>query len=178
MKKLAVLLMISAALLAQKPGAPSSAGGVKWVVPSRWTADAARPMRVATYKIPAAAGDPEAGECGIYFFGPGQGGTVQANLDRWIGQFETPDGKPAAAGKPQKQTVNGLQVSTIDVSGTYTGAGGPMAASKSSKPGFRLLGAVVEGSQAPIFFKLAGPKKTMAAAEAEFQALVKSIKKE
>ncbi len=177
MKKLAVAVLIAASLFAQKAGVPSSAGGVKWAPPSRWTADPPRPMRVATYRIPAAAGDSEPGECGIYFFGPGQGGSVQANLDRWIGQIETPAGKPVGA-KPLKQTINGLQVSTLDITGVYTGAGGPMATTKSSKPDFRLLGAVVEGSQGPVFFKLTGPKKTIAAAEADFQSLVKSVKKD
>jgi hypothetical protein len=183
---LSILFLLTAAILsgqaakkaAPVPGSPGSAGGVKWVVPARWTPEPARPMRVATFKIPPATGDSEAGECIISFFGPGQGGSTQANVDRWISQFQAPDGKPVMAAKTQKQAVNGLPVSTLDISGTYTGAGGPMMATKTPKAGFRLLGAVVEGSQAPVFFKITGPSKTVAAAEAEFHTLVKSLKKE
>jgi len=53
-------------------------------------------MRVAQYALPRAAGDTEDGELIVYFFG-GQGGSVQANLDRWVGQMEQPDGRSSKA---------------------------------------------------------------------------------
>ena len=56
-----------------------------------------KPMRKATYGIPAAPGA-EAGECGVFFFGKGQGGSVDDNLSRWAGQFEN-------AGTPKKSRV-------------------------------------------------------------------------
>jgi len=43
----------------------------------------------------------------VYFFGAGQGGSVEANLDRWKGQMLTPGGKPADA-KIAKRTIHGL----------------------------------------------------------------------
>ena len=49
-------------------------------------------MRVATYAVPGAKGA-EAGECAVFFFGPGQGGGVDDNVARWAKQFE---GAPAA----------------------------------------------------------------------------------
>ena len=52
-------------------------------------------MRAASYTIPPAAGDSEGGECVVYYFGSGQGGGVEANIKRWIGQFTAPDGGPA-----------------------------------------------------------------------------------
>ena len=173
------LLMISAALLAGQAakGSSGSAGGVKWMAPARWSAESQRPMRAATYRIPAAGGDAEAGECAVFFFGPGQGGTVEANLQRWTSQFQTADGK-AVTGKTQRQQVNGVKVTTLDIAGTYTASSGPMMAAKTTKPGFRMLTAVLEGAQAPVFIRLTGPGKTVAAAEAEFQSLVKSVKKE
>src|SRR5262245_27998711 len=72
MPALRVLLSLA---LAAAPGTPEgSAGGVRWTVPAGWQASAERPMRVATYTIPAASGG-EAGECGVFFFGRGQGGS-------------------------------------------------------------------------------------------------------
>ena len=56
--------------------------------------------RAATYE----AGD---SECVVYFFGQGQGGSVDANLARWSSQF-TSNGKPAPA-KTMKKTVHGLK---------------------------------------------------------------------
>jgi hypothetical protein len=52
-----------------------------------------------------------------------------------------------------------------------------MAQSGGPKAGYRLLGAIVEGPDGDIFFKLTGPAKTVAAAQDEFQAMLKSIKK-
>ena len=69
-------------LAAAGAGLPEgAAGGVRWTVPAGWEASGQRPMRVATYRIPATAGQ-EAGECGVFFFGRGQGGSVEDNLAR------------------------------------------------------------------------------------------------
>ena len=153
-----------------------SAAGIKWTMPAAWKSEGARPMRAATYRIPAASGDAEDGECGVFYFGSGQGGSVDDNLKRWIGQFVQPGGKASEqAARVQKQTINGLSVTTVDLSGAYTGAGGPMAAAKTSKPGFRLVGAIVEAPQGAVFFKFTGPAKTVAANQAAFQGLLKTL---
>ena len=49
-------------------------------------------MRVAQYKLPKAAGDSEDALLVVYYFGQGQGGSPQANIDRWIEQMKQPDG--------------------------------------------------------------------------------------
>ena len=134
-----------------------SAAGISWAAPASWQTQPARPMRAATYKVSPAAGDSEAAECAVYYFGQGQGGGVQANVDRWVGQFQ--------GGKPQtkKRSIHGLDVTTVDVAGSYTGMGGPMMASKEVKPGYRMLAAMVETPQGNVFFKFTGPAKTVAA---------------
>ena len=138
--------------------AADSGAGVRWTVPASWKAEAQRPMRLATYTVAPGA------ECGVYYFGPGQGGSVDANLDRWIGQFLQADGKPSkAAAKIAKRTIHGLPVTTVDVSGAYTGMGGPTAQPGPAVPGYRMLGAIVEGPQGSVFFKFTGPAKTVAA---------------
>ena len=48
---------------------------------------------------------------------------------------------------------------------------------KTSKAGYKLLGAIVEGPEGAIFFKLTGPSKTVEAARGEFAKMVKAIKK-
>jgi len=128
-------------------------------------------MRAATYIIPAAKGDSEGGECAVFV---NLGGGVQANITRWIGQFDKTDGSP----NQKSETINGLPVTTVDVSGTFKGGGPMMGMGQSSAPkdGYRLLGAIVEGPEGDVFFKLTGPAKTVAAAQDEFQAMLKSLK--
>jgi hypothetical protein len=151
--------------------AEGTAGGVNWNSPASWKPQAARQMRVATYDVPAAPGS-EPGECGVFYFGQGQGGGVDENFDRWVKQFE--GGTPP---KKAEKTVHGLRVHTIDISGTYLASGGPMMQSQGKKPGYRLLGAIVEAPQGLIFFKTIGPSATIGKAQADFDALLGSLAK-
>jgi hypothetical protein len=152
---------------------PSAAAGLKWSVPAKWAVDTERPMRVATYGVPAASGDAEGGECGVFYFGATQGGDIESNIARWVGQFEN-------AGTPQRstRTVNGVNVSLVSVTGSYLAPSGPMMQSSGTKPGYALLGAIAEGPQGRVFFKLTGPKKTLDACKADFDAMLASIQKE
>jgi hypothetical protein len=154
-----------------------SQGGVTWTAPSRWKNNpgAGSSMRVATYIIPAAAGDSEGAECTVF---KGIGGGVAANIKRWIDQFEQTDGSSSDSKAKQKtETINGLNVTTVDVTGTFKGGGMMTGQPTIKKPDYRLLGAIVEAPQGEIFFKLTGPEKTVAAAQSDFQSLLKSIKK-
>jgi hypothetical protein len=154
-----------------------SVAGLKWTAPAGWNSQGKTAMRAATYVIPPAAGDRDNAECAVYFFGAGQGGSVQANLDRWKGQFTGPNGRPAEA-KVQNRTVHGLPVTTIDASGDYSGMGGPMARERTVARDYRLLGAIVEGPEGSVFVKFAGPAKTIAAHQRQFDELVNSFAKQ
>jgi hypothetical protein len=167
----AALALIGLTLMAE------SVGGLRWTPPAGWKSEGTAPMRAATYKIPPASGDHEGAECVVYFFGAGQGGSVQANIERWNQQVAGSDGKPAT-GHIQKRTVHGLPVTTIDVTGQYSGMGGPMATAKTSKLGYRLLGAIIENPGGNVFLKCTGPEKTIAANERSFAQLVESFQKE
>jgi hypothetical protein len=151
-----------------------SAAGVRWTPPAGWTSEGARPMRAATYAVAAAAGDTMDAECGVYFFGAGQGGSVDANLERWAGQFTGAGGAPA---KPQiaKRLVHGVPVTTIDVSGSYSGLGGPVASGVHTVAGYRLLGAIVQGPGGNIFVKFTGPAKTVGGNQQKFEQLLASF---
>ena len=150
--------------------------GVSWTIPAGWETGPDRPMRVATYWVGTGS---VKGDCAVFFFGPGQGGSVQDNIDRWIGQFVQPDGaasKEKAAIK--KETVAGLQVTTIDLSGTYIASmGGPMSSQKEERPDYRMLGAIVEAPEGPVFFKLTGPEGVVMNSFDDFRQLVESVSK-
>jgi hypothetical protein len=165
MRRIVFGLLLAATYLVADSGA-----GLHWTMPPSWKADAQRPMRVATYTAAPGA------ECGVYFFGAGQGGSVDANLDRWISQFLQADGKPSKdAAKIAKRSIHGLPVTTVDVAGAYTGMGGPTAQGGTAMPGYRMLGAIVEGPQGSIFFKFTGPAKTIGANLAAFDKMLESL---
>ena len=115
-------------------------------------------MRKATYVIPHAAGEKDDGELGVFYFGPGQGGAVEANVDRW---------------------VNGLVTHTVEIESASFAAGAmgmtPKADAK-LRSGYALLGAIVETPGGPYFFKLTGPKATVAGAKATFYKLLDSLR--
>ncbi len=158
--------------------AAAEAGGVRFDAPSAWKA-APKPMRTANYSIPAVAGDSQDGEMAVFYFGPGQGGGVEANVRRWLGQFVSADGAPLAAdsAKRTEREVGGLAVTVLDVSGTYLFKPFPMAPRATPLPGYRMLAAIVQGPDAPIFFKLTAPKNTAAAAERDFHKVIDSLRK-
>jgi hypothetical protein len=164
------LSLCSVGLLAE------SAAGVKWTAPTGWKSEAARPMRAATYTIASAPGDSITAECGVYFFGPGQGGSVEANLERWAGQF-TGTGGAAARPTIAKRQIHGMTATTIDVSGAYSGLGGPMASGTHAVAGYRLLGAIVQAPGGNIFVKFTGPAKTITANQQKFEQLLASFEK-
>ena len=164
------LFVVHAALVCAE-----SAAGLKWDAPAGWKNLGTQPMRAATYAVAPAAGDTASAECGVYFFGAGQGGSVEANIERWKGQFRTAAGKPAAATVATRK-IHGLTVTTIDTSGEYSGMGGPIAGGK-PVAGYRLLGAVVEGPGGNIFIKFTGPAKTIAANQQKFEQLLVSFQR-
>jgi hypothetical protein len=157
-------------------GAPAAEAptdpGLAWTKPAHWTQQPDRPMRFMTYAIPATGGDTEAGECAVFYFGPHQGGTVDANISRWADQIEN----PGKAERSEKDT-HGMKVHYVHVEGTYLAPAGPMMQSQGKKPSYTLLGAIVDGPQGAVFFKFTGPTKTVSASKKDFDALIASIHK-
>lgn len=153
------------------------AGSLTWTAPAEWKTQGERPMRVVTYSIPAAKGDTEGAELAVFYFGAGQGGGVDANVKRWVAQFQKADGSSAEKdAKTKQEKLGGFPVTTVDVKGTYAG-GGPMMGPANPKPGYRLLGAIVEGPEGAVFFKLTGPEKSVTAAEKPFRKMLEGVKK-
>lgn len=155
-----------------KEAVETTVAGIEWSYPSRWTKGGVRAMRVATYVVPQAEGDSDGGECAVFFFGAGQGGDVNSNIERWGSQFED-------AGQAVKTTtqVNSMNVTRVEIAGTFLAPSGPMMESQGRKANYRLLGAIVEAPEGLVFFKFTGPQKTISTATAEFDAMIASITK-
>lgn len=141
----------------------TATGELRYKVPEAWKVEKpTSDMRAAQYRLPKAAGDGEDALLVLYYFGQGQGGPAQANIDRWVGQMKQPDGRPSSErAKTESFTVNGLQVSTVDVLGNYSGGMSPDSAPADKTSIFRLRAAVIDTPKGSYFVKLTGPEKTV-----------------
>jgi hypothetical protein len=126
-------------------------------------------MRLATYRVPRAAGDTADADVSI----SQAGGAVDANIDRWIGQFE---GEAAKNAKRTTRKVAGLDVTIVEIEGTYLGGMG-MGKNDGPTKDWALLGAIVATPGMPHFFKITGPARTVRAARPELDALLSTITK-
>jgi len=147
---------------------------ITWVDPPAFKrVPPSNPMRKASYVVPRATGDGDDGELTVFYFGAGQGGGTDANVDRWVKQFG--DVKPGDVRRADRE-ANGLRQHTVELdSGTFS-AGAAMGGSGTPKPNYGLLGGIVEAPSGSYFFKLTGPSKTVAQAKADFYKLLDSIK--
>jgi hypothetical protein len=153
-------------------------GSLRLTVPDTWSSQPlSNAMRRAQFIIPAAAGDTEGAELVVFHFGQQGAGSVDANLERWYGQFQQSDGRPSReVAKVEKLAVLGAEATLVDVSGRYVAAMTPgAAAGGSDKPGFRMLGAIVEADDGAYYFKLVGPAATVGAAADAFRAAIAGL---
>jgi len=171
-----LLAMGSGTKPAAPPVAPSALPmGITWEDPPGWPREAKqRMMRKATYTVPRAKGDSEDGELAVFYFGAGQGGSVEDNVQRWVKQF---DKRKPEEPRRADRSANGLKQHTVEIDeGTYDpGTMGGMQQSK-PKPDYALLGAIVEAPSGSYFFKLTGPKATVKASKEQFYKFLDSIK--
>jgi hypothetical protein len=157
----------------QTPGTP---GTLKFTPASGWqTRPAASSMRVAEFVLPGPPGASQDAELVVYYFG-GSGGSVEANVQRWVGQMQQPDGRATTeVAMRESRTINGLKVSTLDVSGTYVAEMRPGATERHNSPGYRMRTAVVETPKGPYYIKLVGPAKTVATWNDGFNQFLSSL---
>jgi|SRR5215204_330530 len=150
-------------------------GALTFNAPPEWkTRPAASTMRVAEFVPPRAPGDMEDADVIVYFFGA-MPGSVQANIDRWIGQFQ-PDPSAPAKPAPETTTVNGLKVTMVAVQGTYIAEVRPGSSERYNKPNFRMRAAVIETPKGPYFIKLTGPIASVRQASGAFDQFLKTLK--
>ncbi|HEY7819076.1 MAG TPA: hypothetical protein VIG29_12705 [Vicinamibacteria bacterium] len=112
----------------------------------------------------------------LFYFGEGQGGGVEANLDRWYSQFEQPGGGSTRdRAKVTKSKAGELAITRVTVEGTYTAPVRPGATERRNEPGYRMIAAVVEGPSGPWFIRFLGPAQEVSAGEASFDAFLAKL---
>lgn len=141
--------------------------------PVKWEkVQTASSMRKAQFKVNGADKKSFA-DVVFYYFGPGDGGGVAANVQRWFGQFQEPHDKIGA--KAEEQTIGGHKVTFVQAEGTYmSGMPGGMA---TPQPNSALCGAIIESDQGAVFVKMTGPTTIVKSAEGDFHKMVESALK-
>jgi hypothetical protein len=144
-------------------------GVISLEAPAGWIREQPRVRIIeAEFSVPAVEGDANAaGRVTLMR----AGGTVQANIDRWMAQFSPLDRKAV-----EKTSVAGQEVHLVDLAGTYLNRRGPFAPAVASDD-YRMLGAIVVTKQYGRYFvKFYGPRAIVGKNEKAFQSMIKSLK--
>ena len=169
-------LLLSTALAA---GTPVALDGLKSEAPADWKETPSQSsMRFKQFLVPRAAGDAFDAELVIFYFGAGQGGGTDANLDRWKKMFQAPEGKTIdQLSKTEKLKVGKVPTTILDVSGTYMWKASPMAPTPAEpRAKHRMIAVVFESPQGPYFMRLVGPEKTIEKQKKAFDKWLKGFK--
>jgi hypothetical protein len=109
----------------------------------------------------------------------GAGGSIEANIERWYGQFTQPDGSATKdKATTKKLKVAGCDVTMVDIPGTFKDMpGGPFAGGKAvERTDWRMLAAIVETpGRGNYFLKFTGPTETVAGQADGFRAMVEGL---
>lgn len=122
--------------------------GLTAEVPSGWKEiSSASSMRLATFSLERAEGDPGDAELSVV----AAMGSEEANIERWRSQFEGAP-EPLVASRE----VGALRIVVVELAGTFIADG-------NRRPGFKLWGAIVgvPGRKELVFFKCWGPAGTV-----------------
>ena len=130
-------------------------------------------MRLLQYRV-MGAGDGNNASFVVYYFGPGQGGSKEANIERWTSQFSTAEGQPV---EPVITTskAGDLPVTLVELRGSYARSLG-MGQRVAAQPDQTLLAAIVETPKGNLFAQLHGPTATVRPARPAFEAFLSGLK--
>jgi hypothetical protein len=173
---MATITSILISLLAAA-GVTVDLGGLKSTTPSSWQeAPVANRMRIKQFVVPGKDGE---AELAIFFFGEGQGGSIDANLERWKKQFQSPSGESAdsTAKTSTVKLASGGKATVLDIHGTYMFKARPMDPGPGEpRPNHRMLAAVLESPKGNYFIRLVGPAKIVEHGKKEFDTWLKAFK--
>jgi hypothetical protein len=131
--------------------------GYRFIAPDGWKqSEPSSSMRKAQFEL--STEDGKTAELVFFYFGPSGGGGVRANVDRWLKQFEDLQDQDV-----KEEIVQEVKVTYARATGTFL-SGSPFGP-KTPKPGYSLLGAIVEGRQGSVFLKMVGQTQAVHAFE-------------
>ena len=135
--------------------------GIRFDVPVDWNEQPKSDFYEAKYLIPS-----EEGEMVLTL--TSMGGGIDANLQRWVGQFQqAPDERP----RRETLRIDGAKSEWLDVRGTFRSRVGT---SPGPHENWRLLGVAIPMKPRPFLLKLIGPRAAVSGFEAEFKTFARS----
>ncbi len=164
---------LAAVFAARAEDSVFKAGDFAFTVPPSWkSVEPSSPMRKAELLVPGpeGTGDKGAATVTVFHFGPGEGGGVQQNVDRWFGQFGGDREKIGAA--TAKETIGKVPVTFARARGTFRSGmpGGPTTPVENQA----LLGAILESPSGDVYVKMTGPAPTVDKAEPAFVRMIRT----
>lgn len=157
-----------------KPPASPQTTSFTWTAPQGWKqVTPSSTMRIAQFDLDATWPDGIPVQCAIF---PAIGGGKQANIDRWIGQFQQADGSASKdKAKLAESSRDGLSVTRIELRGQFSD--GMQKPPRQTDDGM-LLGAIVEAPDGDnLYVKLTGPRAAIESEAARFDEFVASLRR-
>ncbi len=152
-----------------------SEGKIQLTAAENWKREKPRTNIVEyEFSVPAVEGDATDGRVTIM----GAGGSIEANIGRWLAQFTQPDGASTKErSQIEEQKIAGQEVHLVDITGTFKdqprGPFGPTTL----RDNYRMLGAIISTEKRGQYFvKMYGPRKTIAANEKAFNEMINTLK--
>jgi len=157
---------------ASNKGRKIAMGPLEMTTPEGWIKKQPRVGIIAyEFAVPAAKGDKNDGRMTVMV----AGGGIDANVRRWYGQFNQPDGgNTEDVASVEKKKIAGHHVHLIDIAGTYLDRRGPVAPAVARK-NYRMMAAIIETKQGNFFVKFYGPARTVAENEAGFLRMIDGL---
>lgn len=126
-------------------------------------------MRAANYTVPGQNG----GEAAHIVVFKNIGGSVQANIDRWQGQFQPDENGNPVQPQISKFEVDGIPVTLVELEGSWMKMGANWYT-----PDQLFVTAVLELPQGNVFVRFAGQTDTVLANRADFVNMIHSLHKD
>ena len=157
------IFVVSSVIFAVDP-VEFQVGGFSFDRPSSWSwIVPTSTMRKAQLEVVGEGG--AKADVTFFHFGAGQGGGVQANVDRWFGQFQN------AKTAQNEVSVGGVRVVFVQAAGTFSSGmpGGPTTPLEN----YALRGAILEDKEkGDVFVKMTGPASLVESAWVAFEGMV------
>lgn len=164
MKLITILWALSLSLLAAQN--PFKVGNFTFTPDKTWVA-----AETGSHMVKAALnhGKKDGPLLKFYHFGQGQGGGVEANVQRWQKQFENGEAKVT----PEEKTFGDQKLTIVTMTGTYM-VGPMMQRNKTATPNYMLLGAIIPHPTGDVFLKMLGTEADVKKTKADFEKLIAS----
>lgn len=160
-----MFIACAVAVAAEGPG-EFEVAGFRFQRPDDWGWVAPSGMRKAQLSVPGEGG--AVADVTFFHFGPGQGGGPEANIRRWVSQFE------GGAENAMQKTEQFGKTRTwfVTASGTFQSGmpGGPTTPME----GYALRGAILESPGGDVFVKMTGPAAVVAGAAEAFDRMIET----